>query len=161
MLFNFLKRYNKSMKKNQYKNIIETTIRAVIEEKGKVLLCWHKRGNHYFFPGGHLEFGENIKEALAREIKEELNVKMTKVSFIGVVDNIFKADGEMHHEMGLFFKAEVEKISTSSQEEHIDFVLIDKKKLSKTKVYPVAARKQITRWFKDKKIFWVSQSYKK
>jgi ADP-ribose pyrophosphatase YjhB (NUDIX family) len=147
------------MNKNPYKNIIETTIRAVIEYKGKILLCHLKGEDYYFFPGGHLEFGEKIKESLAREIKEELNIKMKKASFIGVVDNLFKSGPDMHHEINLFFKAEVDKISTSSQEGHIDFALIDKNKLAKTKIYPVAVKKQLTKWFKDKKTFWVSQPY--
>jgi ADP-ribose pyrophosphatase YjhB (NUDIX family) len=114
-----------------------------------------------FFPGGHLEFGEKIKEALAREIKEELNIKMTKASFIGVVDNVFKVGRDMHHEINLFFKVEVDEVSTYSQEKHIDFALVDKKKLLKTKIYPVVVRKQITKWLKDKKIFWATQLYKK
>lgn len=149
------------MKKNPYKNIIETTIRAVIEEKGKVLLCRQKSTDYYFFPGGHLEFGEKIKEALAREIKEELNIKMEKAFFIGMVDNVFSDGKNMHHEINLFFKTEVDRISTSSQEGHIDFALIDKKKLVKTKIYPVVIKKQIMKWFKNKKIFWATQLYEK
>jgi 8-oxo-dGTP pyrophosphatase MutT (NUDIX family) len=33
-----------------------------------------------FFSGGHLEFGESIPDALFREIKEELGIKIKKFS---------------------------------------------------------------------------------
>ena len=143
--------------KNPYKNKFEIAVRTIIEYKGKILLCKIKKSDCYFFPGGHLEYGERIDKALAREIKEELNTKVEKFSFIGVVDNIFTGDGDKHHEINFVFKTKIKKVYTLSQENHIDFVLIDKKEFSKQKIFPIALKKQLLKWFKDKKTFWVSQ----
>ena len=88
---------------NPYRNKFEICIRAIILNNGKILVCRKKKKGYYFFPGGHLEFGEKIGDALTREIKEELNVAVKKFSFIGVVDNVFKEDDEKHHEINFIF----------------------------------------------------------
>lgn len=49
----------------------------VFNQEGKILLVrrerpWHKESHkHWEFPGGKVDFGENPKKALTREIKEE------------------------------------------------------------------------------------------
>ncbi len=51
----------------------EPTVGALIfNPQGKLFLVKsYKWGNKYTIPGGHIELGENIKQALKREIKEE------------------------------------------------------------------------------------------
>lgn len=145
--------------KNKYKNTIEVIVRSVVLDKGKILLCQSKGRNqmHYFLPGGHLEFGEKIDKAIAREFIEELNIRVKKISFIGVADNIYTEFGNKHQEINLVFKTEVEKISTQSQEDHLNFALLTKEEFMKERIYPIALKKQILKWLKNKKIFWVSQ----
>jgi 8-oxo-dGTP diphosphatase len=93
----------------------EICIRAIIQEKGKILVCFHKKENIYFFPGGHLEFGESIPHALKREIKEELGIKIKKFSLIGLVDNFYEEEGKKHHEINLVFHVIPEKIVSESR----------------------------------------------
>ena len=45
--------------------------------------------NQWWFPGGRVRKGETLKEALFREIKEETNLKIKIVRFIGVYTRIF------------------------------------------------------------------------
>jgi 8-oxo-dGTP diphosphatase len=56
-------------------------VAAVIERNRKILIGQRKRnGNHplkWEFPGGKVEPGEAPKEALARELKEELAIQAT------------------------------------------------------------------------------------
>jgi 8-oxo-dGTP diphosphatase len=51
---------------------------AIIIERGRVLLTQRKRGTHleglWEFPGGKVEDGEDPKDALARELREELGI---------------------------------------------------------------------------------------
>jgi ADP-ribose pyrophosphatase YjhB (NUDIX family) len=135
----------------------EICIRAIIQEKGKILVCFHKKENIYFFPGGHLEFGESIPHALKREIKEELGIKIKKFSLIGLVDNFYEEEGKKHHEINLVFHVIPEKIVSESREDHISFFFFDKKRFKKEKVFPIALQKAILKWQKDKKFFWASQ----
>jgi 8-oxo-dGTP diphosphatase len=51
---------------------------AVLVEHGRVLLTQRKRGTHlegaWEFPGGKVEPGEDPRDALARELREEIGV---------------------------------------------------------------------------------------
>ena len=50
--------------------------RAVTFNEGKLLVVKHSKDfDYYALPGGHLEFGEDVKECLIREITEELGIK--------------------------------------------------------------------------------------
>jgi len=51
---------------------IHIRLRCVIIHEDKLLATYIKTSNHYFFPGGHMEVGENVIEGCQREIKEEL-----------------------------------------------------------------------------------------
>ena len=48
--------------------------RAVIIHDGKMLVVRHPKANFLTLPGGHLEWGEDVKESLSREIIEELGI---------------------------------------------------------------------------------------
>ena len=138
---------------------IEVCIRVVIQHKGKILVCKSKQKNYYFFPGGHIDFEETAKETLLREMKEELDLSVDKSTFIGAVENIFVENNEKHHEINLVFNIDVDKIVFKSQEDHIDFVLMDKDKFTKETVLPVVLKKAVLKLLDDKKIFWASQIY--
>ncbi len=45
-------------------------VRLVIFNGNKVLLM---HDSFYFYPGGHVEFGETVKQATERECREECN----------------------------------------------------------------------------------------
>jgi len=55
-----------------------TVVAAVIEQHGRILICQRRRGDRFElqweFPGGKVQPGETPLEALARELREELNV---------------------------------------------------------------------------------------
>lgn len=44
-------------------------------EAEQVLVVHHKKSSLWLIPGGHIDIGENLTEALNREIKEELGVE--------------------------------------------------------------------------------------
>ena len=55
------------------------------EQKNKILLI--KRadlmwGDVWSIPGGHIEYGETVDEALKRELKEELNLEISDTKFL-------------------------------------------------------------------------------
>jgi 8-oxo-dGTP diphosphatase len=62
---------------------------AVITNKEKYLLCKRskkmKMPLKWEFPGGKIKTTENAESALIREIKEELNVAIAKLQFLGSV----------------------------------------------------------------------------
>lgn len=143
---------------------IEICVRAIIQSKGKILVCWHKEKKYYFFPGGHIDFGELAEPALIRELKEELDIAVKSLSFIGIVENIYqekrdkhKAHRGKHHEINLVFNVLVERVKDKSLEDHIDFTFLNKKDFVRKKIFPVALKKAVIEWLKNKEIFWKSQ----
>lgn len=75
----------------------EPTVGALIFDKeGKLFLMTSpKWKGKYVIPGGHIELGETIEQALEREIKEETNLDIFDVEFIMTQEFIF---GEEFHE---------------------------------------------------------------
>ena len=50
--------------------------RAIILHEGKLLVVKHLAENTYYvLPGGHLDWGEDLKECMSRELEEELGIK--------------------------------------------------------------------------------------
>lgn len=123
---------------------IEVIARAVIIFENKLVACRAKERDSYFLPGGHVEFGESAKEALAREIKEEMGVDAVVSKFIGVVENMYEQSGTKHHEINLVFLAQVaDEKNIVSQEEHFEFSFIDIANLPNIKLLPDSIKKLI------------------
>lgn len=61
---------------------------AVVRRDGRVMLCRRRPGVHnalkWEFPGGKLEAGEGPEEALARELREELDLRVS----VGRVEDV-------------------------------------------------------------------------
>lgn len=139
-------------------NNFEVCVRAIIKNKDRILVCKRKDKDYYFFPGGHVEFGEKSEEALDRELKEELNILIKDMSFIGVAENIYKEDGKEIHEINLVFNVLADNVEDKSQEDHIDFFFFNKEEFSKEKVLPIALQESVMKWQENNKIFWISNN---
>ena len=100
---------------------IETIARGVCVRGGKVLLCRAKGGATTYLPGGHIEFGETGREALVREIKEELGLSAEVGRFLGVVENSFMQKGKPHSEINLVYELCIPDDETVAQEDWIEF----------------------------------------
>ncbi len=135
-------------------NEFELIARGVIFCKNKILLCHAKGKQHYFFPGGHIEFGENAKAALEREIMEELGIKSTVKDFIGASENIYEVNGKKHHEMNMVFVVELETNEVTSREDYLSFEWIEIDKFKQVDVFPVSQTKNILTWLDTKEVFW-------
>ena len=53
--------------------------------------------------GGGIDFGETSREAVIREVQEELGVEMTDARLLGIVENIFELEGKPGHEIVFVF----------------------------------------------------------
>ena len=100
---------------------IETIARGVCVVDGKILLCKAKGGKTTYLPGGHIEFGETGRQALVREIKEELGLDSSTGAFLGVVENSFLQHGAPHSEINLVYELSFPKGEIKAQEDWIEF----------------------------------------
>ena len=62
----------------------------ILNPEGKLFLMRsHKWHGQYVIPGGHIELGETIEEALKREVKEETNLDIHDIEFLLFQEFIF------------------------------------------------------------------------
>lgn len=67
---------------------------AVIERQGEILLAQRKPDTHqglkWEFPGGKLEWGEDPRQGLCREIREELGIEIEVGEVVEVVSHTYE-----------------------------------------------------------------------
>jgi len=56
--------------------------------------------------GGRVEFGETSRDAIIREVREELGAEITDLRQLGVRENLFTFDGEQGHEIVFVYEAQ-------------------------------------------------------
>lgn len=84
---------------------------AIIERSGKILLGQKKKNvgpypNVWCLPGGGVEEGETLEEAIRREVKEETGLRVVALERIGFdEDNEPDKNGKMTHYIFLAFRA--------------------------------------------------------
>lgn len=69
----------------------EPTVGAIIfNPEDRILLCRSKKwGDKYVFPGGHVEWGEKLEDALLREVKEETGLDVYDLKLVSLQESIF------------------------------------------------------------------------
>jgi len=69
----------------------EPTVGAlIVNNEGKILLAKsHKWFDKYTLPGGHIEVGESMIDAVRREVKEEVGLEVEVVEMLLVQEAIF------------------------------------------------------------------------
>ena len=64
-----------------------------------------KKGETFYRPiGGGIEFGEFGRQAIAREVKEEIGAEITDVRLLGVLENLFTYEGRPGHELVMVYE---------------------------------------------------------
>lgn len=74
---------------------------------------------HFYRPlGGGIEFGENSMETICREMMEELSVEVDRESlrYLGAVENIFRFNGAMGHEIVMVYDGALNESGLYKQE---------------------------------------------
>lgn len=65
---------------------------AILIHEGKILLVNTKSSGKYYLPGGKVEIGEKIEEAIRREVKEEAGIEIEVEKFFTFKESYFYYD---------------------------------------------------------------------
>ena len=124
---------------------------GILIQDNKILLIKKSRGVYkgmFDLPGGSIEFGEKVEEALKREFIEETGITLNDYNFIGHNEyfcdylNGSNESRQLHH-LGLYYKvfASFDKIKSDPDgQDSLGAELIDINNLDQVKVSPIALK---------------------
>ena len=73
--------FSKFIKTDELSDKFPISIKAIIIDDNKVL-CLKNERNEWDFPGGKIDFNEDVEECLRREIKEETNLNVNNLNIL-------------------------------------------------------------------------------
>jgi len=92
-------------------NQIRVIALAVVQHEGRLLVFRAfdaVKGSFFYRPlGGGIEYGERGRDAVVRELREELSAELCDVGYLGTIENIFTYNGRPHHELVLLYEAQL------------------------------------------------------
>lgn len=65
--------------------------------------------------GGGVELGESHRDAIVREVDEELGAAIEDLAFLAALENIFRMDGVVGHEIVFLYSGRLEPAPTPSE----------------------------------------------
>lgn len=105
-----------------YFNSSAATVAIITNEKGELLVATRahepEKGT-YDLPGGFVDMHETGEEAVAREVKEETHLDVSKVKYLFSVPNIYNYSDFEVHTLDLVYQCEVEDITKLKAEDDV------------------------------------------
>jgi len=78
-------------------------VAGVAFSNGRVLLHRGEYDKFWCMPGGRVHLLEPSREALVREMREELLTEVRVERLLWIVENFFNHDGKHYHELGFYY----------------------------------------------------------
>ncbi|WP_280456770.1 NUDIX hydrolase [Nocardia carnea] len=110
-------------------NSVKVAVSALVQDdRGRVLMIRRSDNDLYAIPGGGLEAGETVTQAVEREVFEETGITVQVRELVGVFSNphhvIAFDDGEVRQEFSICFRAVPISgtVRTSSESKEVDWV---------------------------------------
>ncbi|HPS57192.1 MAG TPA: NUDIX hydrolase [Spirochaetota bacterium] len=111
---------------------------GILIDQDKLLLIAHRKNNeiYWLLPGGGVDYGESLKEALCREFHEELNVSID-VDEISMVSDSIDPEGN-RHVVNLCFACRYEsgEFRLGDDERLYDFRFFTENEIKDITIYP-------------------------
>lgn len=134
------------------KGIFNHRVAAVITHNHKLLAQKNTKTDEYYLVGGRVRFGESSEEALIREIKEELDIKVTDFRPLWINECFFIDSGKRFHEIGIYYLVDISNtvfydsstVFETKEENKINtYEWLETDKLEDIKLYPLFLKDKI------------------
>ena len=124
---------------------------AIIIHDGRLLVLQDEGIPHDYLPGGRVHLGEPAEEALAREIREELDMELPPHRLAFMAESFFTLMGIRYHEMCLYYLMEApsellsrgERFTRVEGEEVHHFRWVKFEELRGLSFYPIFLKERI------------------
>jgi len=84
--------YGNKIKIPKNKFQFRTSAYGIIRHEGKILLVNTRSSGKWFFPGGEVEIGESLEDAIKREVLEETGIEIKVEKFLTFKESFFYYD---------------------------------------------------------------------
>jgi mutator protein MutT len=119
--------------KKLYLNAAAATVAIIRNEKEELLFVRRKfdpAKGLLDLPGGFVDLGETAEHAIKREVKEELNLEVTSLSFFGSFPNQYLYGEVLYFTLDLTFICEVDDFSTiSAGDDAESYIFLSKERI--------------------------------
>jgi 8-oxo-dGTP diphosphatase len=115
-------------------NTMHISVKALCQQNGKVLFLKDPKGM-WELPGGRVEFGEEVTEALARELHEELgwlNVRTKEV--IDIFGFVSSSGSEQNHYTVIVYECVTNSYKIFDNDEYTDHAWLGLAELANMKM---------------------------
>lgn len=110
----------------------------ILNPAGKMLLIKRSKGNTlsdmWDIPGGRIQFGESLREALQREIQEETGMELDRIGMALNVSTFFPGNNPDNQIVRIIFAVSTKQGDVILSDEHQDSVWVD---FSELDAYPL------------------------
>ena len=117
---------------------VRVRVGGILVNNGEILLIAHKKNNdvYWLVPGGGVDYGESLSEALIREFSEELNIEIIVDDLVLVSDSIDPAGDR--HIINIFFLCRYSKgeFILGNEIRLYDFKFFKKEEIPNIKLFP-------------------------
>jgi ADP-ribose pyrophosphatase YjhB (NUDIX family) len=109
-------------------SIVPSVTAIVLNTEGALLLVHKTDNNLWALPGGGVDPGESVSEAVVREVKEETGMDVEVTNLVGVYTNprhvMAYDDGEVRQQFSLCFRTRLVggEIKTSNETKEVEYV---------------------------------------
>ncbi|MBA3028918.1 MAG: NUDIX domain-containing protein [Desulfobacteraceae bacterium] len=129
------------------------TVAALIEDKnGALLLCSRAEepGKGLLdLPGGFIEFNETAEEAVRREVKEELNLDIEDLVYMGSMPGNYVYNGWRYEILNMIFHCRVNNFRRIKANSDVaDYRFVDKGKLDLSEIGLESIRSILKKYYK-------------
>lgn len=89
---------------------LNVRVGAILRYKGKILVEKNTSVDFGVIPGGRVKALESTKEALVREVKEEIGVDLSNynMSLVSFIENFFEFDNKNYHELYYVYNVDLD-----------------------------------------------------